>query len=109
MLERRPPVVGHVLVESYSVLTRLPQPRRLAPSLVTAALLAAFADHPITLRDAAVRPMVERLATLGVVGGSAYDALIAETARQHGLSLASLDRRAATTYDAVGVHVDFLG
>lgn len=108
VLERRPPVCGHVLVESYSVLTRLPQPRRLAPSIVTEALLATFRDDPITLGAAALRRLVGRLTTIGVAGGSVYDALVAETAREHGLELATLDRRATTTYDAVGVRVEFL-
>lgn len=103
VLAERPPVVAHVLAESYSVLSRLPRPRRLAPDLVIAALIAAFPNDPVALEPTTIRPLLERLAAHGIVGGSTYDALVAETARQHGLTLVTLDRRARTTYEVVGV------
>lgn len=107
-LKPHPPVVGHVLMESYSVLTRLPGPRRLAPDLVLAALFAAFPADPVTLQPLSLRPLLERVAGHGIVGGSTYDAVVAETARRHGLTLVTLDRRARSTYDAVGVDTAFL-
>ena len=103
VLAQRPPVIAHVLAESYSILTRLPRPRRLAPDLVFAALLAAFPTDPVTLAPDAIRPLLERLVAHGIVGGSTYDAVVAETARQHNLTLITLDKRARATYDTVGV------
>lgn len=48
------------------------------------------------------------VATLGhshslVRGGAVYDALVARTARHHGLRLLTRDRRARRVYDLVGV------
>lgn len=49
------------------------------------------------------------MASAGIGGGAIYDALIAESARLAGATLVSADRRAAATYAAVGVEVEFLG
>jgi len=108
VLAQRPPLVAHVLVESYAVLTRLPHPRRLAPELVLAALSAAFPDDPVQLEPTALRPLLARLGAHAVAGGRTYDALVAETARQHDLTLVTLDWRAKATYDLVGVETAML-
>ncbi|RHW25996.1 hypothetical protein D0Z08_16850 [Nocardioides immobilis] len=39
----------------------------------------------------------------GIGGGAVYDALVAATAAEHGMVLLSRDRRARSTYDAIGV------
>lgn len=109
VLRGRPPIIAHVLVESFSVLTRLAPPRRLAPEIVSTALEAAFPDAPLVPDAEVIAPLLRRLAALGVVGGATYDALIAETARSHGFKLVTLDRRAAVTYTAVGVDATFIG
>jgi predicted nucleic acid-binding protein len=49
-----------------------------------------------------------RLVARGIVGGSAYDAIVAETARQSDLTLVTLDDRARATYEAVGVELELL-
>ncbi len=41
-------------------------------------------------------------------GGSVYDGLVAATARAHGATLTSADRRARPTYSALGVTVAWL-
>jgi predicted nucleic acid-binding protein len=41
----------------------------------------------------------------GVLGGAAYDALVAATAAGHDAELVTCDRRAATVYDRYGVRV----
>jgi predicted nucleic acid-binding protein len=46
---------------------------------------------------------------LGVIGGAVYDALIAETARAHGATILTLDRRACITYDRIGVSYQLIG
>ena len=43
-----------------------------------------------------------------MAGGATYDGLIALTARNQGLKLISLDRRAVPTYEAVGVEYEIL-
>jgi len=95
-------VPAHVLLETYSVLTRLPAARRLAPD-VAATALAALPWQPLSLSATDQSRLVAELAAVHISGGSTYDALIAATARSHGLTLLSLDRRAHRTYDALGV------
>jgi predicted nucleic acid-binding protein len=109
MLAGRPRVVAHVLLESYSVLTRLPPGRRVDPTLVLAALTGTFPGDPIALPARRVLPLLRRLESAGISGGATHDAIVAETARSAGLSLATLDSRARPTYVAVGVDVDWLG
>lgn len=108
-LAGRPIVVAHVLVESYSVLTRLPHNQRVKPELAAAALAAAFAERAVAMTGPEVQTLIDLLARSGVHGGAAYDAVIAATARRHELTLVTLDARAATTYDVIGVETEFLG
>jgi predicted nucleic acid-binding protein len=107
-LAGRPPPIAAVLIEAYSVLTRLPPPRRLRPRLVRDALAAALPGDPIVLPGDALRALLSRLVDHNVVGGRAYDAVIGETARFHGLTLVSLDERARSVYDTIGVDVSML-
>ncbi len=104
----RPVAIAHVLAECYSVLTRLPPPRRLGADVVVASLNRAFAEPPRTLPGEHLKPLLERLANSGITGGATYDAVIAATAKGANLALASLDGRARSTYDLVGVEVIWL-
>lgn len=45
----------------------------------------------------------------GIAGGSVYDALVGATAVEHGLPLATRDRRALDTYRNLGVEIEMLG
>ena len=56
-----------------------------------------------------MRALPARLAAVGVVGGSCYDALVAVTAMGHGLVLHTLDRRAERTYRLLGAPYELLG
>lgn len=47
--------------------------------------------------------LLETLAAADVRGGAAYDGLVGLTAAAHGCLLLTRDRRAATTYDQLGV------
>jgi len=96
---------GHALVETYSVLTRLPGPMRVAPSDALRLLDTGFAE-PLVLSPSASRVAHRTLAGLGVSGGAAWDGLVALTAREHGAILATRDARAITTYHALGVRVE---
>jgi predicted nucleic acid-binding protein len=97
----------HSLVESYSVLTRLPGDARLAPADAVTLLRANFGDTAM-LPPAAAATVPEVFAPLGIAGGATYDALVALCAREHNLPLVTRDTRAAATYVAIGVDVDLI-
>jgi predicted nucleic acid-binding protein len=101
-------LVAHCAVEAFSVLTRLPPPHRVAAPLVRDFLAARFPEPYVVLPADEYRALVPRLVELGVNGGAAYDALVAATARAAGETLVSCDRRAAQTYERVGVDFGLL-
>lgn len=107
-LTDRPRLIAHAAVESYSVLTRLPRPHRAQPSIVHAFLVARFAAPFLTLSESGYADLLATVASSPIIGGSAYDALIAFTATEHQATLVSLDQRAAATYEAVGASVERL-
>ena len=102
-------LLAHVELEAYSTLTRLPAPARLEPAAVAEALRRRFSGPRPALPSAERGRLVSRLAEAGISGGSAYDGLIAATARQHEYTLLTADRRAARTYAALEVEVRWLG
>lgn len=95
-------VVGHCLIEAYSVLTRMPDPHRSESSTVAAALSRLFTTAFVLDGSAAVR-LPDSLASRGVHGGAVYDGVIALTAAHHGATLVTRDARAAHTYRACNV------
>jgi predicted nucleic acid-binding protein len=108
VIGRSAPVVpAHVLMETYSVLTRLPPPHRLAPETVLDALRIVSADL-LTLSPDRYLGILTGMASRGLKGGAVYDALVGATALEHDRTLLSLDRRALPTYEAVGVAVQLL-
>ena len=100
-------LAGHVLVETYSVLTRMPTPQRL-PSHIAADAITRLRERVITLRASDYAQLMRLLAVAGVTGGAVYDAVVAFTAKRHDLSLLTMDARAAPTYEAVGVRYELL-
>lgn len=101
-------LVGHAAFEAYSVLTRLPKPHRAPPQTVLRFLATRFPDPYLVLDADRQRELLGRLPSLGLVGGAAYDALIAATASDAGLRLVSCDLRAALAYSRCGVAVDLI-
>ncbi len=101
-------VVAHSLLETYSVLTRLPEPHRIAAPNVVRYLERQFSERPLALDPAEQQGMVARMASAGISGGAVYDALIAFTVQAHGGTLLSLDTRAARTYARCGVRFELL-
>lgn len=53
-------------------------------------------------------PVLAELGNLAVAGGAVYDALVGMCAKEHGLALATRDRRALDTYRTLGVQVELL-
>ncbi|MGH3447572.1 MAG: PIN domain-containing protein, partial [Nocardioidaceae bacterium] len=95
---------GHALVETFSVLTRLPGDLRLAPADAARLLHERFAP-PLLLGAKTSRRLPVLLAQLEVAGGAVYDALVALAAAEHQADLATRDARAKDTYERVGVRV----
>ncbi|AEH10259.1 MULTISPECIES: type II toxin-antitoxin system VapC family toxin [Protofrankia] len=104
----RPRLVAHAAVESYSVLTCLPPPHRAQPSIVHAFITERFTEPFLTLSETGYQELLATVTASQILGGPAYDALIAFTAAEHRATLMSLDQRAAATYEAVGVTVEQL-
>jgi predicted nucleic acid-binding protein len=97
-------LAGHALLETYSVLTRLPGAarvdRNLARRLIERAFPASVALPPgIALNALAV------MSDAGIAGGAVYDGLVGLAAKSAAITLLSCDRRAAKTYAALGVDV----
>ena len=101
-------LAGHAAFETFSVLTRLPTPARRAPAIV-ARLLAESFPHTRFLGAEAAASLLARLAVSGIGGGAVYDALVGACATEHGIVLATRDRRSLETYRTLGVRVEFLG
>jgi predicted nucleic acid-binding protein len=101
-------LVAHAELESYSVLTRLPEPFRAEPALVAEYLREDYPGERMVLPESERRALVSRFARLSIAGGAVYDAMVAATAAYHGRRLLSCDRRAAPTYDRVGVEVEYI-
>lgn len=74
-------VAGHALLEAYAVLTRLPQPYRLAAADAWHLLSENFASRAsiVACDGGTYVPLLSNLASAGVTGGRTYDALIAAT------------------------------
>ena len=102
---RRLGLAGHAAFETFSVLTRLPAPARRPPATVARLLHENF---PVSrfLSDAAASALLQALAHGEIAGGAVYDALVGATAREHGLPLITLDRRALDTYRVLAVDVE---
>lgn len=88
---------GHALLETYSVLTRLPGGSRLSPDAAARVIDHEFPGSVALPPDEAVRAVSE-LADAGVAGGAVYDGLVALAARSAGITLLTCDRRAIGTY-----------
>jgi predicted nucleic acid-binding protein len=98
---------GHAAFETFSVLTRLPPPNRRTPAAITRLLAHNFPGSRF-LSPQTAHGLLTRLASLGIAGGAVYDALVAATAAEHGITLATRDRRAAGTYRALEIDFELI-
>ena len=101
-LERVNALPAHVVIEAYSVLTRLPSGLAVAPTLAAQVLTRRFAEPSLRLGDAERNRLLPTLAGAGVSGGASYDALVALEANAHAHTLLTLDSRAQSTYQRLG-------
>jgi predicted nucleic acid-binding protein len=102
-------IPAHARLETYSVLTRMPPPHRLAPSVV-AELLGRWFPAGATLVPPVrlSRSIVERCRASEVDGGAVYDALVGLTAAGSDLTLLTRDERAARTYRRLDIDFDLM-
>lgn len=102
-------IPAHARLETYSLLTRLPPPHRLAPTVV-ASLLHHWFPANLTLVPSARLSVevVEQCSRNGVDGGAVYDALVGLTALEAGRTLLTRDARAARTYRQLGVDIELV-
>jgi predicted nucleic acid-binding protein len=96
--------IGHALVATYAVLTRLPQPYTVPPEQASAAL-RSYSSQVLVLPGDDLADMIDRFVIARVSGGSSYDALIGATAAHHGANLLTRDERAAEVYERIGAEV----
>lgn len=96
--------IAHVVFETFSVLTRLPQPYTV-PAPVAAEAIRSYTERVIAIPDDEVAATLDRLAAQRIVGGAVYDAVIACTALHHEAVLLTRDQRALALYERLGVDV----
>ncbi len=101
-------LAGHALVETYSVLTRLPPPHRIRATHADRLIRHDFPDS-VALPESEFTSITTQLARWGLRGGAAYDGIIAATSVHHRLPLLSADARASSTYEKLGATVRYLG
>jgi predicted nucleic acid-binding protein len=104
----RTTAIAQVVVETYSVLTRLPPGQRVPAGVARDYLREAFALPPLVLARESYRRLIELAADQGITGGAVYDAIVAATAREAGATLLTLDRRAIPIYERVGADYRFV-
>lgn len=107
-LARKPGIPAHVLVETYSVLTRLPPPHTALSAVVTGFLEERFRRPPLTLPSGLWLGLLLESGREGVTGGAVYDCVVAATALHHGAVLLTRDRRAVRVYEKVGASYELV-
>ena len=91
------------MLESYSVLTRLPAGLAVPAAVASDVLARRFGGEPLRLPQHDRDVLITTLAGAGIFGGASYDGLVALEAQAHGRVLISLDQRAQETYHRLGV------
>jgi predicted nucleic acid-binding protein len=71
------------MIETYSVLTRLPPPYRLRPADALAVMEGSWSHVEVAaLAGTEIWPLLRGLPEAGIAGGSTYDAVVAACARK---------------------------
>jgi predicted nucleic acid-binding protein len=102
-------IVAHCLLETYSVLTRLPAPHQLSGAVVSKYLDATFGQYPVFgLPPEDQRKLVATCVAHGLRGGQVYDAVIAASCARANAKLLTLDGRARQTYTALSIEHELI-
>jgi predicted nucleic acid-binding protein len=82
-------IPAHAILECYSVLTRLPAPFRFSTEAARQLIEQNFSDAVtiVGTKVGTVWSLIENLASRGIGGGRAYDALIAACAAEAGATV----------------------
>jgi predicted nucleic acid-binding protein len=108
VIDRGPRLPAPVALETYSMLTRLPPPHRVAARAVAGFLADRFERPYLAMRASRYGSFLDGLPVLRIQGGATYDALVAAIAVEAGATLVSCDHRAAGTYERFDVTVEYL-
>ena len=95
--------IAHALVETYAVLTRLPQPYTV-PAAQASTAVRSYSSHVLVLPGEELADTIDRFVVARQRRRKLY-ALIATTAAHHGANLLTRDERAAEIYERVGADV----
>jgi toxin FitB len=93
---------AHVMLEAYSVLTRLPGGLAVPATVASDVLAERFPGEPLQLSDRERAALPVTLARAGVAGGASYDGLVALEAVANGEDLLTLGSRAQDAYRRLG-------
>jgi predicted nucleic acid-binding protein len=103
-------IPAHARLEVYSVLTRLPRPHRLDAEIAGEVILRWFPPARTIIASKRLSgSIVERCLAAGIEGRAVYDALVGATASEAGDVLRTRDRRAAITYERLGISFEMIG
>jgi predicted nucleic acid-binding protein len=100
-------LAGQAAFETFSVLTRLPPPARRSPDAVMRLMSSNFPSIRF-LTPSAAESLLSQLASLGIAGGSVYDALVGAAAVESGRALLTRDARAIPVYRALHVDIEVI-
>lgn len=106
--QHRPALAGHAAFETYSVLTRMPGALSIDGPTAQQIIDAVF-PTVCWLDERSATSLLRRVGTIGIVGGSVYDALVGEAAVANQCRLLTRDLRARRTYDLLGVDYEVVG
>jgi|SRR5665213_3895045 len=104
---RRLGLAGHAAFETFSVLTRMPPPSRRSPEAAVRLMNSNFPSIKF-LTTSAAEALLPTIASLGIAGGSVYDALVGAAAAESGLVLLTREARALSVYRALQVDVEVI-
>jgi hypothetical protein len=107
VVERRPALAGHAVVQLFSALTRLPLPDRVRPDVALDVIERAF---PVWLdRQRSTRDVISALSNAGIGGVGVTDGLVGLSSAYVGATLLTRDARSARVYEALGVPFEIIG
>jgi hypothetical protein len=69
----------------------------------------AFPDEDVAPTGEGSSRVVDELVSAGISGGVSYEAVVAVIAERHGCELVTLDARARSAYERMGVAGRYLG